>query len=200
MRMGGTFSGCPKSKSLTNGTTSGFTFIEVLVAVMVLGIIVVAATPRLSGADSGRLELAASEVAAAVRFARSEAMRTGEVHAIFVDEANEQVTVEKTDLSSKPASAESILYHPIAKQPFDFNLSKNAATRDVVIDNSTGPFLFPAVGNQQRLMFDAAGVPVFIDTVVSATYLLSSAEVELAQGELDLGVVVHPFTGRVTIE
>lgn len=199
--MGCTSSRRPKSKTLTNGTTySGFTFIEVLVAVMVLGIVLVAATPRLSGADSARLELAASEVAAAVRFARSEAMRTGEVHAIFIDETNERVTVEKTDLSTKPASAESILYHPIAKQPYDFNLTTNAATRDVVIDNAAAPFQFPAAGSQRRLMFDAAGVPVFIDTVVSATYLLSSAEVTLARGELDLGVVVQPFTGRVTIE
>jgi prepilin-type N-terminal cleavage/methylation domain-containing protein len=197
--MNGSFEGHPNHKRSTNRPT-GYTFIEVLVAVMVLGIVMLAATPRLSGADSARLELAASEVAAAVRFARSEAMRTGEVHAIFIDEANEQVTVEKTDLSTKPASTESILYHPIAKQPYDFNITKNVATRDVVVDNAAAPFLFPTAGKQRRLMFDAAGVPVFIDTVVSSTYLLSSAEVKLAQGQLGLGVVVHPFTGRVTIE
>jgi len=194
----------PKVKRLTNGTfsgtASGFTFIEVLVAVLVLGILLTGLTPQLSAGNAEKLDLAASEVAAAVRFARSEAMRTGEVHAILVDEASSQITVEKTDLSTKPASAEAVLYHPINKQPYTFNVGKNSVTRDVLIDSDVVAFDYLNYGGRQRLMFDAVGVPVYIDTTSGDTYLLATGEINLEYGELDRDVVVQPYTGRVTVQ
>ena len=189
-----------KVKRLTNGTGSGFTFVEVLVAVLVLGILLAGLTPQLSAGSSEKLELAATEVVAAVRFARSEAMRTGEVHAILVDETTDQVTVEKTDLTATPAGVEAVLYHPINKQPYKFNVALDAVTRNVVIDSADAVFDFVTAGKGQRLMFDRAGVPVFIDTTTNTTYLLSDGEIKLEYGDLDRRVIVQPFTGRVTVQ
>lgn len=187
-----------KVKRLTNGT--GFTFVEVMVAVLVLGILLAGLTPQLSAGNAEKLELAATEVVAAVRFARSEAMRTGEVHAILVDETTSQITVEKTDVVSKPAGVEAVLYHPISKQPYSFVLPQASATRNVFVDSGDVAFQFAGTGDRQRLMFDPAGVPVHIDTTTNTTYLLSQGEIKLEHGELDRRVVVAPYTGRVTVQ
>lgn len=189
-----------KVKRLTNGTVSGFTFIEVLVAVLVLGILLAGLTPQLSAGNAEKLDLAASEVVAAVRFARSEAMRTGEVHAILVDETTSQITVEKTDLTTNPASAETVLYHPINKQPYTFNVARNSVTRNVFVDSSAVAFVYLWYGDRQRLMFDAAGLPVHIDTTTGNTYQLFQGEIALEYGDLERRVVVQPYTGRVTVQ
>jgi prepilin-type N-terminal cleavage/methylation domain-containing protein len=189
-----------KVKRLTNGTGSGFTFIEVLVAVLVLGILLAGLTPQLSAGNAEKLDLAASEVLAAVRFARSEAMRTGEVHAILVDETTSQITVEKTDLTTNPASAESVLYHPINRQPYTFNVASSAVTRNVSIDSSRIAFVYLFYGSRQRLMFDAAGLPVYIDTASGNTYQLFDGRIKLEYGELERRVVVQPYIGRVSVQ
>lgn len=179
---------------------SGYTFVEVLVAIMVLGIIATSMASPLTSANPQKLELAASEVAAAVRFARSEAMRTGAVHSVLVDEVNGSVAVEVTDLVAKPAAAESIAYHPIAKQPYQLALRSNPSTSEVAIDNSDPAFQFAAVGKKQRVMFTGDGLPVYIDTVANTTNLLQDGTIDLVLEELNRAVIVHPFTGRVTIQ
>ncbi len=178
---------------------SGLTFIEVLVALLVLAIVAFGVNPQLSSANPEKLDFAASQVAAAVRFARSEAMRTGEVHAIFVDEANEEVTVELTELSTKPASVKKVLYHPINKQPYRFNLSKNTSTQDVLVTSPAASFEFVSIGKQQRLMFTAQGVPVYIDTTANTVHQLVTGEILLGMGEIGALVTVQSVTGRVSV-
>jgi prepilin-type N-terminal cleavage/methylation domain-containing protein len=178
---------------------SGFTFIEVLVAFLVLAIVVAGVNPQLSSGNPEKLDVAASQVAAAIRFARSEAMRTGEVHSVFVDEGNEEITVELTELSTKPASAKNVLYHPINKQPYTFNLPGNTSTRDVLVTSPAASFLFATIGKQQRLMFTAQGVPVFIDTTTNTVHQLVNGEVQLGMSGIDVMVTVQPVTGRVTL-
>ncbi len=180
--------------------SAGFTLVEVLVAVLLVGIIALAATPRLSAGNPQKLELAAAEVAAAIRFARSEAIRTGEVHSIFVDQVNDQVTVEKTDLTTQPATRSSVLYHPVTRQPYQMNLSSNVVTRDVVISNVSPPFLFAGVGNQQRAMFSSEGVPIFVDTTLGITHQLSDGNVGLRFEGIDRTVMLSPIVGRVTVQ
>ena len=180
-------------------STQGFTFIEVLVALLVLAIVAFGVNPQLSSANPERLDVAATQIAAAIRYARSEAMRTGEVHSVFVDEVNEEVTVELTELSTKPATVKKVLYHPIYKQPYIFNLPKSSSTREVLVESPTAAFTFASVGKQQRLMFTADGVPVFIDTVTNTMHQLVTGEVLLGMNGLGASVGVQPVTGRVTI-
>ena len=176
----------------------GFTLIEVVVALLVLAIVVFGVNPQLTSGNPAKLDFAATQVAAAIRYARSEAMRTGEVHAVFVDEVNESVTVELTELSTKPATVKSVLYHPIDKQPYTFRFLNNSTTQEVLVESPTASFLFASVGKQQRLMFTADGVPVFIDTVTNTVHQLVTAKVLLGMKGLGASVNVQPVTGRVT--
>jgi type II secretion system protein H len=61
---------------------NGFTLLEIMIVAAILGIVALVAVPSFTSTSDGeaKLDLAAGEVAAAIRFARSETMRTGTVH------------------------------------------------------------------------------------------------------------------------
>jgi prepilin-type N-terminal cleavage/methylation domain-containing protein len=178
----------------------GFTITELLVVVIILGVLAAVVTPGIQSADPEKLDLAASQVAEALRFARSEAMRTGDVHAVRIQQANETITVEKTNVAIEPVDAESILYHPVTKQSYTFDVSAESATSGVEVQNPIDVFHYVGVGRRKRVLFDAQGMPIYMKPIAGETYHLTNGDVRLKLGERQLTVVVHPYTGRVTIQ
>lgn len=178
----------------------GFSFIEMLVAVALLGLVAAMAIPHLSPIDESRLDLAASEVANAIRFARSEALRTGEVYSAELYYDNERVIVSKANLATVPVSRESILYHPVTKQLYDFNLQTSSATAGVEITNTAQVFNYMDTSSSPILLFDTLGTPVWIDTASGSIQQLADGEVRLGYRGLERTVRVAPITGRVTIQ
>ncbi len=58
--------------------------IEFAIAVAVIGILAAVAVPMLVGGSNARLKSAVRELSGAMDFARTEAIRTGEIHLVFV--------------------------------------------------------------------------------------------------------------------
>ncbi len=178
----------------------GYSLVELLLVVAMLALIAAVATPGISADDQVKLERAATEVAAALRFARSEALRTGTGHGLTISHVTQKVTVRKYDLTTTPISALDTLMHPVSKQPYDFNVNTGAATAGVTIDNSSDIFEYEVVGRRRSLIFDASGTPVWIMSSGPAAYLLIDGSVELNYEDQMRYVRVSPVTGRVTIE
>jgi type II secretion system protein H len=176
----------------------GVTLVEVLVVVAILGIVAVAAIPDLRSGDDSRLELAAQEIAQAIRFARSEAMRTGEVHGIQISQTTQRTVVYKADMTASPVGMASILYHPVAHQPFDFDLDTRPLTKGVRIINTQSPFLY-STGRRKNLLFDASGHPYWIVNSSGSTYPLLDGMVQLGYGNGSRSVGIAPITGRVMV-
>lgn len=178
----------------------GFTITELLVVVIIIGLLAVVATPALRSSDPAKLDLAATRLAEALRFARSEAMRTGQVHSVQVRHNDEAFAAEKTDLSAEPAGAEFILRHPVTKQLYELDLDTWPPVAGVLIINPLKAFHYQGLGRRQRLMFDAQGLPIYIKPIAGETYHLTAGEIRLRVGDRQVGVTVEPYTGRVTIQ
>jgi len=178
----------------------GYTLLELVIVVSVISIIAAIAVPGVSTNDDAKLKLAAENVADAIRFARSEALRTGEGHGLTVSQATQKVTVKKYDLTTAPVSTLHTLVHPVDKQPYDFNINTRATTQGVVISNAQDVFNYTGLGGRRSLIFDATGTPKWIVGSGPTTYLLSDADIELTHRGQQRIVSVAPITGRVTVQ
>jgi type II secretion system protein H len=178
----------------------GFTVTELLVVVIILGVIAAVVTPGLRSGDPEKLELAATYVAEAIRIARSEAMRTGQVYGVTISQATQQVQVRRYDITADPVDPLETLYHPVSKQPLDFDFDTLAATSGARITNAQDVFDYAGLGRRRTVLFDAQGVPMWIVGSGPTTWAMTGGDVGLTLDNHKKIVSLAPYTGRVTIQ
>lgn len=155
--------------------------------------------PSFSSTDPQKLELAAAQVAQAIRFARSEALRSGLHHGVTISQVTQTISVIKWNLATNPVSIETIPYHPINKQSFEFNLDSLSLAHGIRISNSLDIFEYQTIGRRRSLIFNPQGAPEWIMGVDGSRYRLLDANVELGLGQSRININVAPLTGRVTV-
>ena len=147
---------------------AGFTLIEVLTVVFLLGVFAIVAQPALnSSVDHAKLSAAAGEVATAIKFAQTTAVTTGQSCRVTVDASADTLAVEQltsaADFSDPTlseisrGSAESISYrlvgHPINRgksYSLDFKRTTGFGGVDVVS---------AVFGSGSSVTFDGLGAP-----------------------------------------
>ncbi len=161
----------------------GFTLLELLVVVTVLGVVAMVVIPRVaSHGDGQKLTLAAAELANALRFARSEALRTGAECRVEIDPAVETFRVVDAGGTT--------LFHPVSKQPFvtDLGALPMAGGVDIVsVGGSAGLVRVNFCARGEPV--DGAGSPLAAD--VAARLALAGAQVDVVTGRK---------TGRVRVQ
>lgn len=171
----------------------GISLLEIMVVVAILSIIAVIALPNLSSSDSKKLDLAAAEVAQAIRFARIEAMRTGISYGVIFSTSSDEVKIYRL-VSGIPTYD---VVHPVTKKLYTLNLKTDPATSDV--DLQSYAIYYGGGGvNQQYLGFNRHGNPKY--HFFGLDYMLDSAAITLAYRGQTTVVHVGPMTGRVSIQ
>ncbi|MDJ0926910.1 MAG: prepilin-type N-terminal cleavage/methylation domain-containing protein [Gammaproteobacteria bacterium] len=175
----------------------GFTVTELLVVVVIIGLLAVVAVPALRSSDPNKLDLAATQVAEAIRIARAESMRTGDLYGARISQVTQRVEVRRYN----PADGSGIetLYHPVDKQLIDFHVDDLAGNAGILMTNAINVFDYSGTANKKRVFFDAQGIPFFIDSG-GQSYQLTSGSIELSLGTDKRFVILAPITGRVTIQ
>ncbi|MBT8102969.1 MAG: GspH/FimT family pseudopilin [Gammaproteobacteria bacterium] len=179
---------------------NGFSLLELLVVLGLIGLIAAVATPGFSSDNELKLARAADQVATALRFARSEALRTGEGRGLTISQVTQVVTVKAHDLTTTPIGTLGTLTHPVSKQPYQFNIESDSGTAGVTINNSDDVFEYEDVGRRRSLIFDASGTPIWILSSGPIGYPLINGTIELRYGDHERVVGVSPITGRVSIQ
>ena len=166
---------------------------ELAVVVAILGLVAAVAMPNFAATDVKSVELAATEVADAVRFARNEAIRTGMPHGIFTDAFSDRVRVY-----SMPGSTPIYdVRHPVDKKLYDiqFNSNSNLVGVDLVSALYNFDGIFPSIFN---FGFNSHGIPKF--SFFGTDYMLADGTITLSHGDHQRVVSIAPMTGRVTIQ
>lgn len=179
---------------------AGFSLLELSIVVLILGIMAIVVIPDSAPSNQQKLDLAANQIAQALRFAHSEAQRTGEHHGVTISQVTQTITVIKWDMTTDPVSTELVPYHPVNKQSFVFDADTMSLAPGVSITNSSDIFNYLTIGRRQSLIFDPQGVPVWMLGSDDSVYRLLDGIVELSNGKNQRNVAVAPLTGRVTVQ
>lgn len=175
---------------------AGFTLVEMLLVVLVMSVIagMLLLDPAIS--TDSRLDLGAERVAQALRFARTEAVRTQSYFRV-TGSTSGRITVHALNASQTPPQTQQLARHPVTRQPIDFNLIDEALTQGVV---PTGvSFDFEVIGSRSVVDFGPSGMPKYVDS--GGTHrALTAGTVTLEFGGRQRLVLLDAQTGRVTIQ
>lgn len=170
-------------KSKTPRDAAGFTLIEIIIVVIILGIAAMMAVPMLSGAADMQVRSAANCIAADLDYAKSMAITHQKPYSVVFDTANESYEIRDVDGVIPNPVRPSELY--VVDFSSDSNLSRvNIAT--VVFDSPI----------THIVTFDYLGSPY---AGANLSNPLNAGKITLQAESFSLYVEVEPMTGYVTI-
>ncbi len=173
----------------------GYTLVEILVVVSILGIVAIAAIPDFSS-NTEKLDLATAEVVQAIRFARSEAVHTGESRVVRVNVVNDRVRVGRLPDPQTPPPIYDVR-HPVDKKIYDLQFQSDRRLGGV--DISAAVFNYQGGRSISGVLFSSAGVPFVRDPFPGTVLMLVDGSITLNYGKESRVIEVAPMTGRVTV-
>jgi len=173
----------------------GYSLAELLAVIAILGITAAVAIPGISTTDPNKLDLAAEEIAQAMRYARSEAIRSGEPRGFRQQSGAKRIRVFRPDTSTSPWALKYDVYHPVSKQFYDVDLDTHPFAR---ADSLSHKRVYRGTCNTKaNVYFDSSGIPRCTNP---ETVLLEQFDVTLTLGDHTRVVSLHSLTGRVTVQ
>lgn len=172
--------------------TRGFTLVEILVVVVILGIASMVILPQLGDRGDLKASSAARVLAADLIYAQNLAIVKQRPH--YLRFSGQTYSLWTRDDSGTPIRVP----HPVRHEDLvvTFGAGGTSGLQDVTMGAvELGGDSYDAIG------FDELGSPISANIATStAVPLASRASIPLASGPHQLTVFVEPFTGEVTIE
>ncbi len=158
---------------------SGFTMIEILVVVVIIGIAAMLVVPMMSAAASMQIRSAAKMIAADLEYAKSMAISRQKIYAVVFDDSAESYQIEDPN---------GIIAHPVRKG-FQYVVNFSNDSRLDKVDIANVDF-----DSTSKVKFDYLGSP----KNGSGTDL-NSGVITLQAGGTSITINVEPVTGFISI-
>ncbi len=179
----------------TSPHQGGYTLTELVIVVATLAVVAAIAVPAFDSRRDAELELVANEFANAMRYARSESMRTGEPHGFRFLFNQDRIRVFTADTSGSPWTWVFDVYHPVTRQLYDYQFPSELAGAS---DPASQDAVYRSNCNREGVVyFDANGTPWCLEP---ETALLESYRLDLTSSDEQMSVFLDGITGRVTVQ
>ncbi|MCC7351867.1 MAG: prepilin-type N-terminal cleavage/methylation domain-containing protein [Phycisphaerales bacterium] len=167
----------------------GFTLIEILVVVVILGIASAVILPSISSRDDLKVAAAARIVMSDLIYAQNQAITNQKLCFIQFDKVAGKYTLYD---AMSPAT---ILQHPINHTDYveKFGSSASAGLTGITLTDAT-------FDGKLTLAFDEMGSPRVYDSGTGTTSVLSSGSITLTCGSNSLTLSIEPYTGEISIQ
>ena len=138
----------------------GFTFVEVVIVVLILGIMTTLALPAMNDfLRDETINAATDAVGTAVYYARTTAITTGVNHRVSFDTATDSFQVERYTGGTPPDETFEIVQNPVTKRDYAMSFDDGPVGQGVDLT-------FAAFGSDAYVIFDNLGAPVTTGGVV----------------------------------
>ena len=170
----------------------GFTLVEILCVVIILGICSAIIIPQLGSRDDLRVSAAARVVLSDIMYAQNRAISTQQKH--FLEFSGQQFTM-KTRTSDEATMV--VVTHPVTKDNYITGMGASASTGGLEACTLVGWSFGSGI---DVLGFDELGAPFgFNPTTNTYTALTSAATIQVRCGNQTLTISIEPFTGETSI-
>ena len=177
---------------------TGFTLLELLVVVCIVAIVSGVAIPLLSGNDPQKLTVASQETANLLRFALSEARRTGGYVLVDGKTTSGRLMLYHSDVNAQipPAAGTSAIHDPLPKPAAVLVVGANPYSQGVTLTpqfmagGQARPQMLIGPGLTQMRGFDGAGN--YLGT------LQAGSSIQLGYGSQGATVSINSVTGLVS--
>jgi type II secretion system protein H len=180
---------------------SGFTLVEILMVVLILGIASAIVAPQLGSRSDIKVRAAARLLVADLMYAQNAAISQQKWIYVRFDAAGEKYSV-MDGVGANTTDTSKIIKHPVTKAEFTTKLGVATDNRlgDVKIKSAT----FNGVDTNYRpefvIAFDELGVPYVYCYDLNNTNELLDGTVELECGKDTLKVLIERYTGEIKVQ
>ncbi|MEL7239371.1 MAG: prepilin-type N-terminal cleavage/methylation domain-containing protein [Planctomycetota bacterium] len=176
---------------MRGNTHRGFTLIEIIISVLIIGIVASMAITAVNANSSTQAEAAAKSLAAQLSFARDRAVGRGQWHYVVVHGDFRTVAVNTMNLGS---------FVPVT-EPYSSEVLELSLRRDGTADFDGVTLSEVDIGGRFVLAFDENGTPHSAsNSGTSPVELRSESAFRLSSSGATFRVTVSPIIGDVTIE
>jgi prepilin-type N-terminal cleavage/methylation domain-containing protein len=168
----------------------GFTLVEILMVVVILGIAAACVVPQLSSRDDLKAAAGTRVVMADLIYAQNRAISVQQTHYVAFDIASKKYSI-LTTFQPTPV----YVTHPISKDNYvtTFSTAATNAMREVTLVSAD-------FDGKAGLAFDALGSPYSVATDGTTAALVGQGQIKLKAGSYVLTVTVEPYTGEINVQ
>lgn len=169
----------------------GFSLVELLIVVGLLGLIAAVAVPGITREYSETSDAAAQAVAGAIRYAQEQAFLSGDVHGIDIDQDANQLRVFRLVTAGRPLYT---VRHPLTKQLYTLTFGVGVLSKvsiKTLTMTATG-----TCNNTDLVGFDRQGMSRCTDPLSTPV----TAGVSLDVGGHTTSIRIDPVVGLVTVQ
>jgi prepilin-type N-terminal cleavage/methylation domain-containing protein len=175
----------------------GFTLIEILTVLIILGIASAIIAPQIGSRGDLKVRAAARVCVADLMYAQNMAIANQKWMYVKFDAAGE--TYQVMDAAG-PSGGDSIIMHPVTKEPFISKFGPGSNLADVMINTAVFNGIDTTYRPEFTIAFDELGTPYVYDYSQNNTNEMLDGTVEFKSGAFTIKVVVERYTGEIKVQ